>query len=387
MNNLRIGWLLLVLAFLTLPVCGAEPQLRLITGPDKRPEGVEAIGLSEAQLANLAALAEDDDRWAATLGVYVQGPNGRGKTPAVAGRYKVIGNAIVFRPRYPFLAGVKYDVNFTVPAGPMGGLDRHCALEIAIPPPPPADPTFVTAVYPSANTLPENHLRFYIHFSAPMTAGEAYSHIRLLKTDGDSVSRAFLEIGEELWDGAGQRLTLLFDPGRVKKGLKPREEFGPVLVAGQSYRLIIDKNWRDAHGQPLKADFEKKFFAGPGVEKAVDWKEWKIEAPAAGTREVLVVRFPRPLDRALLLRMISVVDKDNQPLTGEIAVGDAEQRWDFQPRQAWAAGGGYLVVDTTLEDPCGNNLARAFEVDVFEQVDKSAAPEVVRMPFAVRSSK
>ena len=71
-----------------------------------------------------------------------------------------------------------------------------------------------------------------------MAAGDAYEHVKLLKANGEVVTRAFLEIGEELWDGSGQRITLLFDPGRVKKGLSPRLQFGPVLEAGQTYRLV-----------------------------------------------------------------------------------------------------------------------------------------------------
>jgi hypothetical protein len=95
-------------------------------------------------------------------------------------------------------------------------------------------------VYPTSSKLPENHLRFYVHFSAPMSRGEAYEHLRLLRKNGEPVYLPFLEIGEELWDKSGMRLTLLFDPGRVKRGLKPREENGPVLEEGEEYTLVIE---------------------------------------------------------------------------------------------------------------------------------------------------
>src|SRR6185369_17474733 len=114
----------------------------------------------------------------------------------------------------------------------------------------------------------------------------------------------FLEIGEELWDGTGTRLTLLFDPGRVKTGLKPREEFGPVLEAGKGYRLVIDKVFRDANNRPLVQNFEKRFTVGPMIETAVDPQQWKIESPASSMRQPLTIVFPRSLDRALLMRMI-----------------------------------------------------------------------------------
>src|SRR5947208_3044777 len=125
-----------------------------------------------------------------------------------------------------------------------------------------------------------------------MAAGNASEHVMLFKANGEIVKRAFLEIGEELWDGTGTRLTLLFDPGRVKMGLKPREEFGPVLEAGKSYRLVIEKGFRDANNQPLVESFEKRFTAGPMIEAAVDAKQWKIESPALGSRQPLTVTFP-----------------------------------------------------------------------------------------------
>src|SRR5205809_756454 len=118
--------------------------------------------------------------------------------------------------------------------------------QFAIPAPPRSEPTKVTAVYPSADTLPDNQLRFYLHFSAPMSRGEAYSRVKLLKEDGQPVSFPFLELDEELWDKSGKRLTLLFHPGRVKRGLKPREEFGPIMESGHKYTLVIDKGWLDA---------------------------------------------------------------------------------------------------------------------------------------------
>src|SRR5207237_1104835 len=93
-------------------------------------------------------------------------------------------------------------------------------------------PTVVQQVYPSGDPLPENHLRFYVHFSAAMRQGEAYGHVHVLDASGKALDHPFLELDEELWDPQGKRLTLLFHPGRIKKGLKPREELGPILEAG-----------------------------------------------------------------------------------------------------------------------------------------------------------
>ncbi len=73
-------------------------------------------------------------------------------------------------------------------------------------------------IYPTSSELPENLLKFYIHFSQPMSRGQAYRHIKLLKADGKAVDGAYLEIGEELWDASSTRFTLLLEPGRIKRG-------------------------------------------------------------------------------------------------------------------------------------------------------------------------
>jgi hypothetical protein len=50
-----------------------------------------------------------------------------------------------------------------------------------------------------------------------MSRGEAYRRVHLLDATGRPINLAFLEIEQELWDPEGRRLTLLFDPGRVKR--------------------------------------------------------------------------------------------------------------------------------------------------------------------------
>src|SRR5262249_4461656 len=148
------------------------------------------------------------------------------------------------------------------------------------------------------------------HFSAPMSLGEAYRHIRLLDEANKPVDLPFLELDQELWDPAGKRFTLFFDPGRIKRGVKPREDVGPSLVEGKRYTLVIDSKWSDADGQPLKESFKKSFRVVAPVEKGIDVKEWKLDSPAAGSRDALKVGFPQPLDHALLQRLLWIVDAE-----------------------------------------------------------------------------
>jgi len=358
----------------------------MVVDEQNRSIAVETLGWSKDELASLAK-SHNEKYLAERVRVYVLNEKGQPQLPQLAGRFEIVDQAVRFIPQFPFRPATRYEVNyFPTPRSPIESpaLVKH---EIAIPATSAAEPTRVTAIYPSASTLPENQLRFYIHFSAPMAGGHAYEHVKHLKPDGTPDKPAFLEIGEEMWDRSGQRLTLLFDPGRVKKGLKPREEFGPVLEPGESYRLVIDKEWRDANDQPLAAGFEKRFTAGPAIEAAIDIKQWKLTSPATGSRNSLNVQFPRPLDRALLMRMLTIADSAGKEISGQITLAAEERCWQFRPDQPWAAGEYFLVADTALEDTAGNNIARPFEVDVFDRVDDKTGPEFIRIPFSIGAKK
>ena len=59
----------------------------------------------------------------------------------------------------------------------------------------------------------------------------------------------FLPPEPELWDARNAtRLTMLLDPGRIKRGLVPNLEFGYPLVEGTTISIGIDAAFRDATG-------------------------------------------------------------------------------------------------------------------------------------------
>jgi len=244
-------------------------------------------------------------------------------------------------------------------------------------------PTIILAVYPTADKLPENTLRFYIQFSAPMTKGDVYKRIRLLKSDSKPVFAPFLELAEELWNPDGTRLTLLFDPGRVKRGLKPREEDGPILEEGKTFTLVIDQAWEDEAGFPLAAGFKKTIAVGPPDNKPVDPAKWTIDTATPGR---VRVAFEKSLDRALAERMIWVVNAAGEQVGGLTATVNADQAGLTlgDPKAVWAKGKYKLVVNARLEDVCGNSVGQAFEVDVLEPPTKTIETKTVGVPFEVK---
>ena len=311
--------------------------------------------------------------WASVFAVYA----GAGDVPAMLGAYSVEDGVLVFRPRFPPSPGVRYRVVFHPPG--------EAAVEafFEVPKPRAAAATRVEHVYPSTDLLPDNQLKFYIYFSAAMQRGEAWRHIHLLDDGGAPVELPFLEIDQELWDRDYRRLTVLFDPGRIKRGLLPLQEVGPAIVEGRKYTLAIDRDWKDAGGAPLHGEFRKMFRVGPADRTPIDPRAWRVTAPAAGTTAALTVTFPKPLDYALLLRLLQVTGGGRE-IAGTPAVDTNETRWSFTPREPWKVGEYKLMVDTSLEDLAGNKVGRAFDVDTFERVTARVEHGAFSLPFRIR---
>jgi hypothetical protein len=103
-----------------------------------------------------------------------------------------------------------------------------------------------------------------------MSKGEPSSGSTSWRDDRVEVKLPFLEIDEELWDKQQQRLTVLFDPGRIKSGVTPNQEVGMALKTGHKYTLVVDEDWKDAKEIPLKATFKKTFSVGPADRTPID---------------------------------------------------------------------------------------------------------------------
>ena len=338
----------------------------------------------------LSQVADFNSNNTKTFAVFTGSELPAGDRPPVAGSWTIDGDLLRFTPRYPLVPGLAYVARLDLRA-----LSR-AALPGAGPPGEPlvasfslprvaAEPsTVVRQVYPTAAVLPENLLRLYVELSAPMSRGEAYDHVRLLDAAGDEVDGAFLEIREELWDPGMRRLTLLFDPGRIKRGLRPHLEARPPLRLGASYRLVIDPGWRDGQGLPLVRGFEKAFTVTAADRRSPDPADWELTAPAAGGRGALELRFPEPLDHGLLSRVVRVRDSRGGRVAGRVEVSDGERNWRFTPRASWRAGVYAVEIETLLEDLAGNNLNRVFDVATGATPAPAAGErDTVSLPFTV----
>jgi hypothetical protein len=277
--------------------------------------------------------------------------------PPMIGRYEREGTTVRFVPGFPPSPGVTYvaraawvrdveDVRFTLP---------RCET---------APTTKVSAIYPTSDRVPANLLKLYIEFSAPMSDGEAERRVHLVDAKGREIAAAFLHVDEELWDASRKRLTVLFDPGRIKRGLRSNLEDGAPLAGGRTFRVVIDKDWRDGEGRPLVESASKTLLVGEADRTSPDARQWDVEAPVAGTTRPLSVRFDEPLDRALVERWINVTDAAGNPVAGTATIGEREATWSFVPSQAWNGSAYQVMVDPRIEDLAGNTPAFLFDADM-----------------------
>jgi len=356
-------------------------SIRLATTKPGESPVVEVRGLPEEMLARIKSAQLTAKDWAPIFRVVVSGGTNEEllSRPPLAGDYTITETGVRFNPQFPLVPGREYvAVLHDQPKGP------PTLVKLSLPRPTPGPRVAISAVYPSANRLPENTLRFYIHFSGPVARGDVYKHLKLIRDDGVEVKEPFLELPEELWSNEGDRLTVFFHPGRVKRGLVPHEEDGPILEQGRTYTLSISGKWEDTEGRALIAGVNKTFTAGPPDNQPVDLGGWSVMAPRAGSDSALIVKLPKPLDHAMLGRVVWIVDPTGNRVPGQLTVGGGERVLTFAPKKPWEKGDYRIVAETRLEDVCGNRVGESFEIDEMKRETTQAAPTTASRNFTVR---
>ena len=357
----------------------AAPAIALTTpGNGAPPAYVEVTGLPASTLAALDEANLTAEQWASLLRVAVSTD-----APAILGQYTIAHGTVRFTPLFPFDQGRQYHVRFDPARLADGSAGAVVEATVGRPASTAVASTVVARVYPSGDLVPENLLRMYIEFSAPMGRKSGVEYISLLDHTGKEIPGAVLPLDYEFWSPDHRRFTVFFDPGRVKKGILPNLQMGRPLEVGRSVTLVIKREWPDENGLPLKEEFRRALRVGPTDLDPLDTTAWRVQSPKANTRDGVVVTFPEPLDHGLLMRALGV-RRDTLEVDGTIAVDQAETRWTFTPRDPWRDGTYQLVALDILEDLAGNQIGRAFEVDNFDTVDKGPNAKTITIPFSVK---
>lgn len=360
----RSRWISAAIALGLAGPAGASPLVRWIVPADD-PTRAHV----EATLPEGVPAPARPDGWRQILRVSTLPDESAHRLPAMAGRYEGSERLLRFRPAFPLQRGLHYRASLQLDDAPPSVAD------LQVPPPdhlPPA--AQVTTIAPTAEALPLNLLKFYLHFSAPMTRGSSYRHIKLVDADGVQVEDPFLELPEELWNPDMTRLTILLDPGRIKRGLLPHETVGAVLQEGKRYTLTVAADWKDASGQFLARPAAKTFVVSPADYRQPDPAGWRFGYPTAHTRQALELTFGEPLDSALVDRLLTVRDSQDNLVDGEVSLADHAQRWRFVPTQPWQPDLHTLHIDHRIEDLAGNSIARLFEETLDRHPESAGEP-------------
>lgn len=297
---------------------------------------------------------------------------------AMAGRYGVDGQAVTFEPAFSFVTGQDYTVrslDFS------DGADRTRSLTaFSIAPQSAPVPPEVIGIYPSGPDIPENTLRFYIHFSTPMMPHMSTEFINLVRSDGVTDSAAFMTFKQELWNEDRTRLTLLMDPGRIKRGVAQNLTLGPALLEGNSYSIVIEGGWANVSGDQVAPEYSRNFTVSQALRAVPDIELWDIEKPRRSTRDPLVINFDRPFDLPLAQGAIAVLGEDGAAISGSVTIESHQRAWRFEPEEVWSDVSVRLVVDARLEDVAGNNfrelLDHSVETDVLD-IDQTSVTLVL----------
>ncbi len=306
----------------------------------------------------------------------------------ISGGYEVGDSTVTFVPDFPFTRGVEYEATFFaeelagnanevhLPRMSSARLDLNFKLDESNSPAP-----VIKAVYPTSGELPENLLRFHIEFSSPMTRGDVYKRVHLLDENKREVENAILIVDEELWDDEMHSVTVMLDPGRIKRGLRANLEMKPPMIAGRKYSLVVDAGWKNSEGVEMKEKFTKTFrcYSADRSRPAAD--RWTLIAPSKHDAP-LIIKMKESFDITLARNAIVVQDARGKTVEGTLTVSEDESILSFKPRNFWSNESYTVLVNPKLEDLAGNNFERPFDTDVNEKVTKASAASP--LVFSVR---
>jgi hypothetical protein len=227
-------------------------------------------------------------------------------------------------------------------------------------------------ISPQAKVLPANTLRFYVHFPKPGEAHFDRDNLRLLDDEDGVVPDPFLVLSQELWSVDGRRLTVLMEPGRIKRGMGTDPSHEPAFVVGRAYSLVIT-----ALGQTARHTFR----VGDPVLEALDETRWRLVPPTVGSLDPAVAHFDRVMDSALCADEIGVLAPSGEVVQTRVSLAPDGTAARLIPSSPWLAGEHRLVVSERLEDVCGNRLGEALDHDL----GAGGPPRTGMINFSARS--
>lgn len=291
---------------------------------------------------------------------------------AFVGTWVHEGLTTFFFPRYPFLHDTSYCVM----------VDGVAMAPLRVPRPHDLPVPHLEAILPDVVTVPRNLLRFHLRFSHSMSLGCASTSLRVEDETGQVLPGVLFATEDELWDPNRQQLTVLLDPGQIKRGLMGHVEVGYPLTFGSRITLVVDPAFRDAHGQHLGQSNRRTYEVGADLRGHVDPSMWRVVGlPSVGSRDPLAVGCDHPLDAALAKSGIGVSCEGTR-VDGSITLLPGQEAWSFTPVEPWRGGDYMIDVSPDLEDLAGNSVTRVFDRDLDDPMDAPRFEHLSPLRFA-----
>lgn len=207
-------------------------------------------------------------------------------------------------------------------------------------------------IHPAGPEVPENLLRIELRFDRPQRLPFDSRRLALLDARGDEIPRALLDL--TLPSADGRRLTVLLDPGRVKRDVGPNVDAGRALVVGETVSLrVLDE-------RPGRAPTVKTWHVTTAVSRPLAVEAWRWTPPRAGSGDALVVDLRTPIS-STGEALIAVRDSNGRRVAGRTSLGPDDALWRFIPDKPWRREAYQVVAHPDLEDPAGNRRCAAFE--------------------------
>lgn len=295
-----------------------------------------------------------------------------GKNP-IAGEYALSGNLLNFNPSFQFLVDQAYTVQTWTGE----------TVEFSIERPEPLPEPEVVAIYPNGGRIPENTLRFYIEFSVPMMPHRAEEFIELVDASGKVDTDAFMSFKQELWSPDRTRLTLLMDPGRIKRGVGQNLALGPALLEDESYSLVVREGWPSADGRARVPEFTNRFTVSEPLRSLPDVDNWVLNSPSVGSVEPVEIAFDRQFDQFQISGSVWLEDGLGNRVAGVATLTDSQTVWRFVPADPWQSEGFDVVVDARLEDVAGNNFREVLDHELGAELRDI---DFIRVPLDLSNS-
>jgi hypothetical protein len=215
-------------------------------------------------------------------------------------------------------------------------------------------------VYPSGPSVPENLLRIELRFSAPLNPPLNLHDLKLEDAKGGEIKDPFLDL---LLPGRDdKRITILFDPARVKTGIGANLALGRALHAGERVTLVIT---HPEFARPVRKSWRVTAFDGHPPQPA----RWTFASPRAGSRSPLVIHLDKPIS-STAENMIAIRGPEGERVSGDECLTNGETEWRFTPSRPWKTGTYAVVTHPDLEDVAGNRPSEPFEFKKVNHVSR-----------------